>query len=167
MADLGVTELALDHPERMLHLRAHAGLEVFPTLFPSTLPLVADGLKHRTLGSNEKCSLAVLQFFALIRTGVAAVAKHAVFFAMQQRVRHRDVGDVGGCAMDVVHQPGKLIHADVRLHPEIPLIALLGLMHLGVARMVGILGRTGCSDQRRIDDRARPQALPPCVPDAR
>ena len=84
MADLGVTELALDHPERMLHLRAHAGLEVFPTLFLSTLPLIADGLQRRGPDGDEECCLAGLQFFAFVRTGVAAVAKPAVFFAMQR-----------------------------------------------------------------------------------
>ncbi|WP_429002315.1 hypothetical protein, partial [Xanthomonas euvesicatoria] len=31
--------------------------------------------------------------------GIAAVAEHAVFFAMQQRVHHRDIGDIGRCAM--------------------------------------------------------------------
>jgi hypothetical protein len=35
----------------------------------------------------------------------------------------------------------------MRLHPEIPLVALLGLMHLGIARLVGIFG-----GRRRIDD---------------
>ncbi|KGR50618.1 hypothetical protein NX07_15885, partial [Xanthomonas vasicola] len=83
--------------------------------------------------------------FAFVCTGVAAVAEHAVFFAMQQRVHHRDIGDIGRCAMDVVHQPGKLIHADVRLHSERPLIALLGLMHLRVTRVIGVLVELGAA----------------------
>lgn len=62
IAELGVAELVLDHPERMLHLRAHAGLEVFPMLFPSTLALVADGPNSRGPDGN--------------------VAEHAVFFAV-------------------------------------------------------------------------------------
>ncbi|AAW76345.1 unknown protein [Xanthomonas oryzae pv. oryzae KACC 10331] len=144
----------------MLHLRAHACLEVFPTFCPSTRALVANGLNRGALGGNEKCSLAALQLVAFFRTGVAAVAEHAVFLAVQQCVRHRDIGHVGCGALHVVYQPGKFIHPNVRLHPEIPLVALLGLMHLRVARTIGILGRTGRSDQRRIDDRARPQALP-------
>jgi hypothetical protein len=40
------------------------------------------------------------------------------------------------------------IDAKVRLHAEIPLVALLRLMHLGIARLVGVLGR-----RRRIGDR--------------
>ncbi|AAW73275.1 unknown protein [Xanthomonas oryzae pv. oryzae KACC 10331] len=159
IADLGVAEPALDHPEWMLHLRAHAGFDVFPTLFPSTLAVVADGLDRRGPGGEEGCCFAVPQFVAFFCAGIAAVAEHAVFFAMQQGVRHRDIGDIGCCAMDMVRPHGKRIHADVRLHPEIPLIALPGLMHLSVARVMGVLGRTGRSDQSRIDNRAGPQAL--------
>jgi hypothetical protein len=39
----------------------------------------------------------------------------------------------------------------------VPLVALLGLMHLGVSRLVGVLRRAGCADQRGIHDGARPQ----------
>src|ERR1017187_107043 len=46
------------------------------------------------------------------------------------------------------------IHADVRLGSEIPLIALLGLMHLGVTFAAGILRRTGRMDDGRIHDGA-------------
>ena len=42
----------------------------------------------------------------------------------------------------------------MRLHAEIPLVALLGLVHLGIARLLGVLGRRGRADDRRIDDRA-------------
>ncbi len=52
-------------------------------------------------------------------------------------------------------------HPDMRLHAEIPLIALLRLMHLRVAPTVLVLGRTGCIDQGGIDDRAgsRPRSM--------
>jgi hypothetical protein len=32
-------------------------------------------------------------------------------------------------------------------HPKVPLLALLGLMHLGIARLLGILGRRWRSDE--------------------
>jgi hypothetical protein len=41
----------------------------------------------------------------------------------------------------------------MRLHAELPLIALLGLVHLGVAFTAAALGRTRSSDQRGIDRR--------------
>jgi hypothetical protein len=42
----------------------------------------------------------------------------------------------------------------MRLHAEIPLVALLGLMHLGIPRLVGILGGRRRIDDRRVDDHA-------------
>src|ERR1019366_9109240 len=40
-----------------------------------------------------------------------------------------------------------VVRSDVQLHPEMPVAALAGLFHLGVAAVAGILGRT-----RRRDD---------------
>ena len=42
------------------------------------------------------------------------------------------------------------IHANVRLHAKVPLVALLGLMHLGDALALVVLGRAGRRDQCRI-----------------
>jgi hypothetical protein len=44
----------------------------------------------------------------------------------------------------------------MRLHPEVPLIALLGLMHLRVARLPLVLGRGRGGDDGRINDCALP-----------
>jgi len=40
-------------------------------------------------------------------------------------------------------------------HPEVPLVALFGLMHLGVTFLEQVLGRTRGIDDRRIDNCAR------------
>jgi len=53
-----------------------------------------------------------------------------------------------------VHQAAVGIDADVRLHPEEPLVALLGLMHLGVALAFGVLGGAGRRDDGRVHDAA-------------
>lgn len=60
---------------------------------------------------------------------------------MQQALHLGHIAHVRRRRDDAVHQPGVLVHADVRLHAEIPLVALLGLMHLWVARLVAILRR--------------------------
>src|SRR5262249_55169201 len=39
-------------------------------------------------------------------------------------------------------------------HPEVPLVSFLGLVHLGIAGLVGILGRERRIDDGRIDNRA-------------
>src|SRR6516165_2632431 len=48
----------------------------------------------------------------------------------------------------------RLSTPEMPLHPEIPLVSFLGLMHLGIARLVGILGRGRRVDDRGVDDRA-------------
>ena len=77
-------------------------------------------------------------------------------FAVQQRRRLGDVGFIGGGALDCVHQPRGDIDPDVGLHPEIPLIALPGLMHLRVAALLFVLGRGRSGDDRGVDNRPLP-----------
>jgi hypothetical protein len=77
---------------------------------------------------------------------------------VQEFVHDRDVAYIGSGACHVVHEAGKLIHADVRFHAEVPLIALPGLVHLRITSLVGILSRAGRVNERGIHDRARTQA---------
>ena len=69
-----------------------------------------------------------------------------------QAMRH--IVDVGRRADDRMHQPRLGIHADVRLHAEVPLLALLGLMHLGVALAVLVLRRTRRGNEGGVHHRA-------------
>src|SRR4051794_27362757 len=73
---------------------------------------------------------------------------------MQQRRRLSNVGFVGSRALDRMHQSRGNIDADMRLHPEVPLIALLGLMHLRVTALLLVLGRGRSGNDGGIDDRA-------------
>src|SRR5260364_197202 len=59
-----------------------------------------------------------------------------------------------------VHKARDGVHADVRFHPKVPLLAFPGLMHFWVARLAPVLGRTRRVDQRGIDDRTRTQHQP-------
>lgn len=61
-----------------------------------------------------------------------------------------DVVGVGRSGGDGVQQPRVRIHANVRLHAKVTLIALLGLVHLGVTLAAVVLGRAGGRDQRGI-----------------
>ena len=51
---------------------------------------------------------------------------------------------------------GAGIDPDVGLHPEVPLVALLRLVHLGIALTGGVLRRRRCGDDRGVHDRAAP-----------
>jgi hypothetical protein len=83
---------------------------------------------------------------------IGLVAPDAGLTAVQQLWQHRTVGDIGWRHDCRVDQFRAAVDAKMRLHAEIPLVALLRLMHLGVARFVGILRRRGCVDDRRIDN---------------
>src|SRR5436189_270086 len=73
-------------------------------------------------------------------TAVSLVTPHTGLLPMQQIGQHRAVGDIGWRRHHRVDQFGAAVDPKMRLHPEIPLIAFLRLMHLGIARLGGILG---------------------------
>jgi hypothetical protein len=54
-----------------------------------------------------------------------------------------------------MNELGFAVSPDMRLHSKIPLIALLGLVHLGIALFVFVLNRGRRIDKRGIDDRTR------------
>ena len=53
-----------------------------------------------------------------------------------------------------VAQPRLTVHTDVQLHAEIPLLALAGLVHLGVSGLVCVLGGAGRTDDGGVHDGA-------------
>ena len=55
---------------------------------------------------------------------------------------------------DRMNQLGLAIHTNMRLHAEVPLVALLRLMHLGIPRLGPVLRRTGRTDDSRVHDGA-------------
>ena len=59
---------------------------------------------------------------------------------MQQLWQRVLVMHVGGCDDGAVRQAALAVHANVQLHAKVPLLALLGLVHLGVACLACILG---------------------------
>ena len=60
-----------------------------------------------------------------------------------------------------VHDRLLAIHADVRLHPEVPLVALARLVHLRVPLAGRVLGRRRRMDDGRVHDGARADARMP------
>ena len=86
---------------------------------------------------------------------VARISKDNLFFTVQQRMPLGDIIDVCGCSDDGVYQTRLRVHPNMGLHAEVPLIALLNLVHLGVAFTVLVLGRARCSNQGGIHHGAR------------
>src|SRR6185312_4616049 len=61
-----------------------------------------------------------------------------------------------------MNQLGPTVYANMSLHPEIPLVALLRLVHLWIPLLGAILRRTGGTDDGRIHNRASVDHPPLC-----
>ena len=75
-------------------------------------------------------------------------------FPLQQGMGLRHIMGMGGCRDERMNQARFSIHTYRRLHAEVPLVSLLGLMHLWIALTLLILGRGRRGDDRRIHHRA-------------
>src|SRR3954467_336979 len=123
IAQLLMVEAVLDNVKGMLDHGAH--LRERPLDRFRQLP---QGLRQRfddaALDSNVPGDVTLLKFRPFVSSGIASIAEEVFLLAMQQRRCLSNVGFVGGGALDCVHQARGNIDADMRLHPEVPLIAL-------------------------------------------
>ena len=69
----------------------------------------------------------------------------------------RDIGHIGGSAMNMMNQPRLGIGADMLLHSEEVLVTFLRLMHLGITLSLLALGQAGGMNDGGIDDGALAQ----------
>ena len=147
VAHLGETELTLDNPKGMLDLGAHAGFELldgFAVLAPGTVHLSLSLTLAWAQGHVPPHACGPRAF---VNSLVAGIGIDFTLLPMQQAVTLGDIVDVGRCPNDRVYQSRIGINPDMGLHPEVPLVALLGLMHLGVSLAGAVLGGARCSNQ--------------------
>jgi len=143
---LGEAPQLLDHTECMLAAGARA----------RTRPIDhAPAFAQRTPGGGSPVdSVAYAPRLEELSVGffpVGLIAEHLSLLPVQQLRQLSDIGDRGigrSHGMD----DAVLISADVQLHPEMPVAALPGLFHLGVARPISIFGRTGRRDDGCVHD---------------
>lgn len=72
-------------------------------------------------------------------------------FTVQQSSGDVQIVLVGGGGLDTVDEPQSIVHTDVHLYAKVPLVALAGLMHLGIASVLTVLGRARRVDEGGID----------------
>lgn len=80
------------------------------------------------------------------RPGVCRITPGARLCTVQQMRQGLAVMRVGCSECHRMHEFALASGADVRFHTEMPLIALLGLLHLRIARFYLVLGRGGGAD---------------------
>ena len=85
---------------------------------------------------------------------VALVAEHRPVVLTHQVRQLVDVRDIGRRHRNGMHKPRIDVGARVDLHAEVPLVALLSLMHLWVALAFLVLRRGRPMDDRGVDHRA-------------
>ena len=157
VANLGEAELTLDHPKRMLDLGANAGFDVFQFVLEGVtgfgfVQRFALARRHGNLPVH--LGVLVPNLLALFNAPVARVGKDNFFLSVQQGVRLHHIVCIGRRRHNCVNQTRLSVHANVRLHAEVPLVAFLDLVHLGVALTFVVLGGTGRRNQGGIFDRA-------------
>ena len=147
-------EAILDDVEGVLDLGANTGLDGF-----ELIPLPIEFLAHIERAPFARAHGDVpanltFGFRPFLGPLIPGVAEALFLMTMKERLRLRDVIDVGRCTDHCMHQPRIGINPNVCLHAEVPLIALLGLMHFGVTLALRVLGRGRRRDDRRINDGA-------------
>src|SRR5271169_3477034 len=100
------------------------------------------------------CSRRMLDDHASL-AAIGLIAPNAGLLAVQEIRQKMTVGDIGRSRRRRMDDLRFAVDADMRLHPEEPLIALARLTHLGIARLIRVLRRGWRVDDCRIDDRAR------------
>ena len=136
----------------MLDLRAHHGDDAVG-------PFV-EGMQRATLRglANDTPDLARSpERFLALSTDIALVGPDRRLLTVQQFVPNLTVVKFGGRGIEAVHHAAVGIDADVGFHSEIPVVALLGGRHLGVARARLVLRRGRRINDRRVDQRAGAQ----------
>ena len=154
-------EVPLDHPQRMLDLGTHAGLELLD-LVDQGIDLIALVQRLAFARAHGNVPGDVLpDTGALVCALVARIPMDRRFPSMQQSVGLGRVVHIGRRSDHRMYQPRVGIHTDVCLDTKVPLVALLGLVYLGVTSTVFVLGVTGRSNQvgRHYGARLEQQAV--------
>ena len=149
IAHVGKSELPLHDAKRVLDLRPDPRLGCVACLLGLVQRMIAAAPAVRHVLRIGCCRPDGL-FLALI----GAVAPDLTLLAVEKIVDDLAVVRVGRRCNHGMNDTGAAIHADMGLHAEIPLIALLGLVHLGVTRAGLVFGRGRRVDDRRIQDGA-------------
>lgn len=154
------TELALDHPERMLDIDVNADLE-FLDVLAHRVGGIALGQCSALARAHGHLPPHTCRLLTLHRALIARIGEDDFLLPVQQRMPLGDVVDVRSSPHDGVYRPRAGVQADMGLHAEVRLVGLLGLMHLGISLVFLDLGRTRRGDQAGVlcGARAQHQAL--------
>ena len=155
VTDLGNAKDLLHDLKRMFHLRPRCRLA------PVTRSLdLAQGAMGRPRLLDELAGLGRHFAGRFALSPVGRIPPDSPFFAVQQRANHLRVTHPGRGGCYRVDQLAVGVHANMAFHPRAPLVALAGLMNLGITSLSLVLGRTGRVDDGRIHNGAAADSQP-------
>ena len=105
----------------------------------------------------------VLDFHSLFQSKVTGIPIYDGVILANQVVRFRDVGCIGCRCRDGMDIAAPCVHARMDFHPEMPLVAFLGRVHLGIASLFCVLRGAGRTDDGGVDNGAAVHQKPCAV----
>lgn len=146
---LGETKLPLHDAEGMLDPGANSGFRpVLCSVFIGQFSIPTTFSVREIPGS--RCMIGNDVSFP----GIGRITPYPGFLPVQQITYHDRIVNIGGSRDHRMNQPGFAIDTDMRLHPEIPLIPFLRLVHIRITLSFLVLGGTGRINDRGIDYRS-------------
>jgi len=128
---LYITELLFDHPEWVIDLGTHLGLGLLALAVGFVLrAAITQLLVCTAVGGDLPNYFTDFMFSAFLDVGITDIGADHVFLSVQQFVDLGDIHDIGRRAHHAVHQARLIIDTDERLHDEVVLVTLLGLVHI-------------------------------------
>ena len=143
------SKLTFDDPELVFYFGPHARLvPISGSLFISQLSIAATFRLGEIFGSWRMVS------DSLCLPRVRGITPDSSFLAVEQVGQYLRIVDIGRCGDNGVNELSPAVDTDVRLHAEVPLIALAGLTHLRIALLLFVLGGTRRADDAGVNDGA-------------
>ena len=138
VAHLPQAKQILDDVKRMLDLGTNARLELLKLVEDATHRVVRQCSAFAGSHRDMPTGLYVLLRISLFNALVTRITEYKFLFAVQQLVRNAHISRVGRRRDQRVRQARLGIRTNVGLHPEVPEVALLRLMHLRIAFAVTV-----------------------------
>ena len=98
--------------------------------------------------------LVIFDFITLFDSKIHGIRIYCVVIFVHQMMRLDDVMRVGCCGRYGMDIACAGVRSGMELHPEMPLVALLGLMHFRIVSIVFVFGRAGSPHNGGIHNRS-------------
>ena len=147
-------KLLFDHPERMLPFGSHVGLRHLDQIDQSSFRCVGQDATLAWPHGHTKLDLLPFHLGTLVDALIAGIRIDHGLLSMEQLCCRREVMHVRGCGLHRMDQSACRIHPDMDFHPVVPLIALLGLVHLWIPLALLVFRGGWGGNQGGINDRS-------------